>query len=426
MSLTIILSLASAALVALIAYFALHRAIRKGGEASELETRLMARLDSVLEAMGRWRDESRSTVQEKMTELYGKIEEHSRAARAETHSTLDQFRTTLEGNRQAVAGELARNRDESRQSLESVTRSLTERFEKLQASNEQKLSEIRGEVERKLSETLERSGQAFKDVTDRLSQLHETNQRIMQFSQDLHELQNILKAPRLRGEMGEVEMERMLRDCLAPDQFEIQFDIEGSRVDAIIRNPQGLLPIDSKFPLEAWRRVHDPETPEAERNAARKDFMKAAKGHMDTIAAKYIRPPATLDFAVMYVPAEGVYYEIIETPDLAEYARQRRIFPASPITFWALLQVTVIGFRGLRISENARRIAGLLSALHDDFEKVRDAFTKAGKQLGYAKTNMDEAAGHLDRFEVKLGNVQSSPLGEGERREIEPPEGEDA
>jgi len=248
----------------------------------------------------------------------------------------------------------------------------------------------------------------------------------MEFSQDLHELQNILKAPRLRGEVGEIEMERMLRDCLAPEQFATQFEIEGSRVDAVILNPQGFLPIDSKFPLEAWRRMHAPDATETDRAAARKDFIKSAKGHIETIAAKYIRPPKTLDFAVMYIPVEGVYYEIIEAPEIAEYARSRRVFAASPMTFWALLQVTVIGFRGLRISEQARHIGQLLQALKGDMEKFRDSFDKASKQLGFAKSNMDEAAGHLDRVGTRLDSIQGTPLGDKDNASIEPPAGEPA
>jgi DNA anti-recombination protein RmuC len=105
------------------------------------------------------------------------------------------------------------------------------------------------------------------------------------------------------------------------------------------------------------------------------------------------------------VPVEGVYYELMESAELAEYARMQRVFPASPMTFWALLQVTVIGFRGLRISENARQIAGQLAGLRDDVQKFRDAFERAGRQLVHAKANLDDAAGHLERLDVKLMTV---------------------
>jgi DNA recombination protein RmuC len=409
----IIVSIISAILVAVTASLVVRRTLQRQTGAADTEARLMGRFDGIMEAVGRWRDEARNTVQEKLSEFYEKSEQQNRGARQETQQTIEQFRATLDGYRASLTQELERNRRESRESLESVTKSLQERFEKLQTSNEQKLVEIRGEVERKLEQTRENMGQTFKDVSERLSQLHETNQRIMQFSQDLNELQNILRAPRLRGEVGEVEMERMLSECLAPDQFDTQYEIDGSRVDAVLLNPNGMLPIDSKFPLEAWRRVHDAELSETDRATAKKDFVKAVKGHIDTIAQKYIRPPKTLDMAVMYVPVEGVYYEMIETPELTEHARKCRVFPASPTTFWALLQVTVIGFKGLRMTEHAKHMTDLLNALGGDLNRVKTSFERATKQIGNAKSNMDEAAGYLDRFDSKFRSVQSTTLEEG-------------
>jgi DNA recombination protein RmuC len=125
----------------------------------------------------------------------------------------------------------------------------------------------------------------------------------------------------------------------------------------------------------------------------------------------------------MYIPAEGVYYEIMELPDLTEYARNARVFPASPTTFWALLQVTVIGFRGLQLTEHARHMAELLNALRGDLTRVKDAFDKAVKQLGHAKGNMDEAAGYLDRFDAKFRDVQAPSVEGGDAPQL-PLEGE--
>jgi DNA recombination protein RmuC len=391
---TILVSLLIAAVVAVAAYIAVRRAARDRGGVAESEARLAASLLEVRDVANRWREEARSTVQEKISELFEKVEQQNRSARGETQQTLEQLRR------------------ESRETLEQVTRALSERFEKLQESNEKKLAEIRGEVENKLEQTRQNMGQTFQDVVNRLAELHETNRNIMQFSQDLRELQNILKAPRLRGEVGEVEMERLLRECLAPAQFDVQHEIDGNRVDAVILNPNGKLPVDSKFPLEAWRRIHQNELSDTERATARKDFVRAVKSHIDDIAKKYIRPPKTLDMAVMYVPVEGVYYEMMEIPELAEHARKLRVFPASPTTFWALLQVTVIGFRGMQLSEHAHHMEKLLTALRGDLGRVKEAFDKATRQIGFAKTNMDEAAGHLDRFDVKFRAVQLSADGE--------------
>jgi DNA recombination protein RmuC len=409
--LTIIISLTACLIVAIAAFIAVRRAASGGSALSETEVRLNSRLDDVLKTAAGSGSEARNAIHEKITELYDKIEERNRSARSEMQTTLDQFRGTLDVYRESL-----------NKSLETTTASLTARFEKLQESNEQKLTEIRGEVEKKLEQTQQSMTQTFGSMFEHLSKLQETNQNIMQFSQEMHELQGILKAPRLRGELGEVEMERMLRDCLSPDQFAIQYEIDrNNRVDAVIFNPEGKLPIDSKFPLEAWRRMHILDAADADRQMARREFIKAVKGHIETIAQKYIRPPLTLDFAVMYVPAEGVYYDLMEMPELAEFARLRRVFPASPVTFWALLQVTVIGFRGLRITENARHIAQLLNALKGDLSKFREAFRVASKQIGNAKDNMDDAGEHLERFSVKLEGLDTKSLDNGTPPALEPP-----
>ncbi|MDD5088102.1 MAG: DNA recombination protein RmuC [bacterium] len=382
---TLLFSILIASIAAASAGLLILRRVRSVRDSADSEERIMKRLDGLLDSMSRVREESRAAVQDKVAELLRHAEEQDRSAREEIQRTLN-------GTTEALIG----------------------RFEKLQQSNEQKLGEIRGEVEKKLSETLKSSGQAFKDVTDRLSELHVTNQRIVEFSRDLNELQGILKAPKLRGILGEAAMERMLADCLAADQYEFQREIEGNIVDAVIFNPTGHVPIDSKFPLDSWRKIHADDLSDADRNIARRNFVRDVKKHLDDISRKYIRPPETLPFAVMYIPAEGVYYEMMEYAELAEYARAKSVFPASPMTFWALLQVTVIGFRGMRISEEAQHISGLLRALTDDFRKMRDVFDTANKQLGHAKSNMDNAATQLDRFGTKLDSIHGTSLDQSE------------
>lgn len=383
-------------LTAVVVYLAV-RLFGRGRGVSESESRLSARLDSLLSEVSKIRDESKGAVQDKIGELFGQITDENRQARKE-----------------------------SRESLESVTRSLTDRFEKLQKSNEEKLAQIREEVEKKLLQTIDRQEKSFDKVTERLSDLRVTNDRIMQFSRDLQQIQSIMQAPRMRGEIGEIEMERLLRQCLAPEQFEMQHPIEGGRVDAVIFNPEGKLPIDSKFPLEAWRRSQDTALSEDERKTARREFQRAVKKHIDDISGKYIHPPQTLDFAVMYIPAEGVYYEVIETPELTEHARLKRVFPSSPTTFWALLQVTVMGFRGMKISERAQHISGLITALKGDMQKFKETFQRAAKQVDNAQANINVAARQLDKVDTRLDSIQAPQVGDDRQMTALPGEEDDA
>jgi len=325
---------------------------------------------------------------------------------ASTREWREEFGRSLSNLQGQVTHEMATGRAEQRDVLERTSRSLEERFEKLQASNEQKLTDIQGKVEQRLTETLDRTSQTFKEVTDRLSDLRVTNERIVEFSRDLNRLNDILQSPKLRGEFGELTLEKMLRECLAPDQYALQFGIGNEKADAVILSRQGHLAIDSKFPLENWRKARNGELSQEERDRASREFGKDVRKHIEDIARKYIRPPITLDLAVMFIPADSVYYELLQQTDVLEQAWQRRVFPASPTTFWALLQVTVIGFRGMKISEEAQKIAALLDGLRRDLDKFRDSYKKAYNQLGHARENMEDVGRHLEHFGATLDTLR--------------------
>lgn len=325
---------------------------------------------------------------------------------ASTREWREELGRSLFNLQRQVTNEMATGRAEQREVLERTSRSLEERFEKLQASNEQKLTDIQGRVEQRLGETLDRTSQTFKEVTDRLSDLRVTNERIVEFSRDLNRLNDILQSPKLRGEFGELTLEKMLRECLAPEQYGLQFAIGNEKADAVILSRQGHLAVDSKFPLENWRKAHNGELSQEERDRASRDFGRDVRKHIEDIARKYIHPPTTLDIAVMFIPADSVHYELLQQPDILEQARQRRVFPASPTTFWALLQVTIIGFRGMKISEEAQRITALLDGLRRDLDKFRDAYQKAYRQIGFARENMEDAGRHLEHFGVTLDTLR--------------------
>lgn len=415
---TLLLILAAVSLAVVVVLALQVAKLSRGVSADrEREAGLDTRLAVLHEAVERTRAESTKLLADELRETRRDLTSEQEKARGESRDTLELFRRTLESLRVSLAEDQSKGRTESRQTLEQTVRQLTDQFQKLQQANDQRLAEIQKRVDEKLSETITRNDTLFKGVTDRLIELHATNEKIQRFSQELEELQNVLKAPKLRGELGEIEMERMLRDCLHPDQFETQYTLGAGRVDAVIFNPQGKLPVDSKFPLEAFNRIRL-ATNEAEMEGARKEFARHVKKHIDDIANKYILPPETLQFAVMYVPAEGVYYELLSNPELMEHARNRGVFPTSPTSFWALLQVTVIGFKGMKISEGARRIAGLLKGLGDDLGKVRTSFDKAANQVKFAHDNMTAANRDLERFDNKLKTIH----GEGDAEGIAPGE----
>src|SRR5204863_8911204 len=207
----------------------------------------------------------------------------------------------------------------------------------------------------------------------------------------------------------------------------------GEKVDAAIRIGERIVPIDAKFPLENFRRMLG-EADEAQRRQHRKAFGRDVKARVDEIAKKYILPDeGTYDFALMYVPAENVYYEIAVRPEdsgeepIAAYALSRRVVPVSPNSIFAYLQVIVLGLKGLRIEANARRIQEDLARLGGDVAKLRQPLATLGRHLGNAQKQYDEAQRELEKLETKLDESRrdgaDTALAAGEAEPAAPPGG---
>jgi DNA recombination protein RmuC len=244
----------------------------------------------------------------------------------------------------------------------------------------------------------------FLSVSDRLGDLKAANERIIEFSRGLDELQRVLQSPKLRGDFGEFTLEQMLADLIPADSYELQATLGMVRVDALLRTPHGALCVDSKFPLENFRRALAAE--EGARDAALKVFHADVKARVNEIADRYVRPPATLEMALMFVPAENVYYELLTRADLMEYCRARRVIPVSPNSMYAYLQALAIGFRGLKIHQEARRVEQMLSDLRSRFERFSDHFGKLGRHLDAAQTQFTSASRHADRFQATLDGLR--------------------
>jgi DNA recombination protein RmuC len=261
----------------------------------------------------------------------------------------------------------------------------------------------------------------FVQVTDRLGDLKATNERIMEFSRSLDEFQRMLQSPKLRGDFGEFTLEQMLRDLLPAEHWECQAPIGSARVDAIIRTPYGALCIDCKFPLDNFRRALDANEPGA-RDAALKSFYSDVKGRIDEIADRYVSPPATLEMAFMFVPAENVFYELIGRPEILTYGRDRHVVLVSPNTMYAYIQVLAVGFRGMKIQDEARRVQEILADLGTRFGKFQDHFNMIGKHIENAKTQFDRALRDVQRFEATLDGVKIGRLEEIQQPLLDPDE----
>src|SRR3989338_5413424 len=220
-----------------------------------------------------------------------------------------------------------------------------------------------------MGDRLDNAARIVGDVRKSLGSLDEKTQQIYEVGKDIASLQEILSAPKMRGGLGELFLEALLEQIMPrKDFYELQYCFKtGERVDAVIKIGSRLVPVDSKFPLESFKRFVGVQTDE-EKKRAKKEFIKAVNTHIDDIAAKYILPDeGTYDFALMYIPAENVYYETIikedgfgEEKSIFSHAISKKVIPVSPNSFYAYLQVIILGMKGLKVEEKAQEVIKML------------------------------------------------------------------
>lgn len=281
----------------------------------------------------------------------------------------------------------------------------------------QEINSLRRELGEHLSNITQQfhstSGQ-MGDVKHHLGHLEKAAEQILEVGKNISTLQEILQAPKLRGGFGEFLLGDLLAQILPAGRFRLQYQFRTSKVDAVISLGNRLIPIDAKFPLENFRRLREAKT-EGDEKFYRRRFMSDVKKHIDSIAGKYILPDeGTYQFALMYIPAENVYYEIIAKYEYAEneksvtdYALERRVIPVSPNTLYAYLQVIVLGLRGLEIDERAQEILNYLSRLQGDLERFKKDFEVVGGHLENARNRYEDARRKLGHFEDKLTELET-------------------
>jgi DNA recombination protein RmuC len=286
------------------------------------------------------------------------------------------------------------------------------RLDDIRQNNAEKLESIQRTLQGNLNDTIEKNERAFARVDRHLTDLSGQTRQIVEYSAELQKLQEILKSPKPRGTLGEFVLEQLLADLIPRDRFALQWDLNGNKADAAVRTEEGWLCIDSKFPLDNFRRALD-ATEDKERKSAMGLFRRDVRNRIDEIAGKYIVPGTTLDFAFMFVPAENVFYELSSDTDLSKYARDRKVFPVSPNTFFAYLATLAIGFRGLKISRQARQLEETLLALQADFTQFRDHYSTLGRHVRNAFQKFQETETDVEQFGRRL---QTLNLGQDDEK----------
>lgn len=276
--------------------------------------------------------------------------------------------------------------------------------------------EILQRTQQTLGKRLDHAATVVGNVQKSLGGLEEGHRKIYEVGKNLASPQEILRAPKLRGGLGEFLLQELLAQILPPNHFVAQYGFtSGEKVDAVIKLGSSLVPVDAKFPLENFKRTLEAVSDD-ERRRTRKQFLSDVKRHVDAIASKYIQPDeGTCDFALMYIPAENVYYETIIKDDsegeksLIQYALSKRVIPVSPSSFYAYLQAIVLGLKGLKVEERSKEIVQYLSRLRGDFSKFPDDFGLLGKHLGHTQSSYQSTEKRLEQFGRRLFAADGDP-----------------
>lgn len=270
-----------------------------------------------------------------------------------------------------------------------------------------------------LQRHMEGTQTTLSQVTEKMGVVAQTTSRMAELGRDIEDLQRLLKSPKARGQLGELGLETLLGDMLPKDRVVYQYGFsDGSKVDAAVLLDRGVLPIDAKFPIEDFQRYLD--APQEERSRARKVLCDNLKKKIDSVAQKYIRPgEGTLPLALMYLPAESLYYEAFisrekDEEDLWTYAYSKSVLPMSPGTISAYLKTVALGLKAAAVERNARQVLELLSTLERDLGAYRESYDTLGRHISNAHQKYEENARALQRFEEHLDRARD--LG-GEKQE---------
>jgi DNA recombination protein RmuC len=332
---------------------------------------------------------------------------------------VDVFSKQLEGMGDNVQKALGAVNSNVAERLEAMNRQLGERLN----DNVNAMSGTSKEVNDRMAHVQN----IFAELQRQVGGMSEQARRLAELSKSIADLQHILTAPKLRGGFGEEQLENLLAMVFAREQYRTQYAFSsGDRADAVLLFPQGMVAIDSKFSLENFRRIAEAQT-DAERKTARREFLKDVRKRVDEIASKYIRPAeGTLPFALMYIPAENVYYEAIirdeDESGLYEHCVQKRVMPVSPNSLYAYLHTIVVGLRSLHVSEQAESILRQMDSLRFELQKFTDVYDKLGTHLKNAGKSYDDSTRALSKLENRVQNLAGAgisqpelPLDEGKR-----------
>lgn len=325
---------------------------------------------------------------------------------------------------EAASGEAARLAQAQEARINDLKKKLDDDLKYISETTARSVENIRAMVEEKLAATLEgKLSKSYSVINEQLEKVYKGIGEVNTLAANVTDIKKLFSNVKLRGTWGEVQLGSLLSQMLAPNQYASSVKVDArsdGMVDFAVRLPSRdertvWLPIDSKFPIEEYTRLVD-ATDKAEANAALKKLAQAVKLQADSIASKYIFPPSTTDFAVMYLPLEGLYAEITKLPELDGYLRKRRVLACGPTNLSALLSTLQTGFKTVAIEKRSGELWQLLSAFKVQFDKFTLILEKTGKKLQEAQNTIEEAGRRTRTISNKLRTV--ADIGEDEAENL--------
>ena len=368
-----------------------------------------------LDAIAQLRERLVGSFSELREELRQILAEHNTKFEQRQNEAIKNLLESLQSgmtNIQKQVGEyLPRNSDDIGKKMTGLTE-----------KTDQRLKEISGQVEKRLAEGFEKTNVTFSDVLKRLALIDEAQKKITELSSNVVGLQEILADKSSRGAFGEVQLHSLVRNVLAEADYQLQYTLPNDKIaDCVLflPEPTGMLAIDSKFPLEAYRRMTDTDASEIERKAAEKQFKRDIQKHIKDISSKYILPGTTSDGAVMFIPAEAVFAEIqAHHADLVDKAHAARVWMVSPTTLWAIVNTARAVIKDAATREQVHIIQEHLRYLDDDFERFQDRMNKLATHIKQAHDDVDNVnksdkkiSSRFKKIEqVELENEEQDPV----------------
>ena len=407
--------------VVLLVWIAIQVQARRGETAAAL-ARLDARLDeqgkrgdNLAEHFAQAREQQQKSVyqlQQEVLQSFGKLREGFELRQSESQRTLQE---TLQTGVDRVRRQLSEN-------LTANTEDLVKRMESLTKSTDERLKEISGQVDKRLSDGLDKTNETFNDIRQRLALIDDAQKKITDLSTNVVSLQRVLADRTSRGVFGEVQLHALISNVLPDGAYKMQYTLaNGKRADCVLflPEPTGMIVIDSKFPLDNYQRKIDPDSTEDVRKAAGHDFQRDVQTHVDDVASKYIVPGETAAGAVLFLPAEAVFAEIhAHHRDLVEYAQRKGVWLTSPTTLMAVLTTAAAVLKDAQTREQVHMIQEHLRYLSTDFERFQKRMDNLARHIDQANRDVEDVNKSARKISGRFQKIERLELAEDAQREL--------